>query len=109
MKDTIVEIDDYSNPTPLILVEGFLSSTGSVGWSPLRNYLCGYEEFLGDRDVMIARYTTISRASLFLIITVLKSAKPHDSVGPISSLHDRACELYFAIKGGTGKLLRVLV
>lgn len=27
----------------------------------------------------------------------------HDSVGPVSSLHDRACELYYAIKGGTGE------
>ncbi|PAV22511.1 alpha beta-hydrolase [Pyrrhoderma noxium] len=77
MKDTIIEILDYPKPTPLILVEGFLSTTGSVGWSPLKRYLSGYEKSLGDRDVMIA------------------------SVGPISSLHDRACELYYAIKGGT--------
>ncbi|EJD03643.1 alpha/beta-hydrolase [Fomitiporia mediterranea MF3/22] len=63
--------------TPLIMVEGFLSATGSIGWSPLRKYLAGFEGMLGEREVMIA------------------------SVGPVSSLHDRACELYYTIKGGT--------
>lgn len=27
---------------------------------------------------------------------------PSNSVGPVSSLHDRACELYYALMGGTG-------
>jgi len=27
---------------------------------------------------------------------------PDRRVGPVSSLHDRACELFFTIKGGTG-------
>ena len=26
----------------------------------------------------------------------------HRRVGPVSSLHDRACELFYTIKGGTG-------
>ena len=40
---------------PLIIVEGFLSATGSVAWPPLRKYVGGYENLLGDRKVMIAR------------------------------------------------------
>ncbi|KAL5533939.1 hypothetical protein ACEPAG_399 [Sanghuangporus baumii] len=69
--------DPCTGDVPLIIVEGFLSTSGSVAWSPLRNYVGGYENMLGDRKVMIA------------------------SVGPVSSLHDRACELYYTIKGGT--------
>ena len=102
MKDTIIEILDYPKPTPLILVEGFLSTTGSVGWSPLRRYLSGYEKSLGDRDVMIAR-------CLPSILHSRSSSQIPFSVGPISSLHDRACELYYAIKGGTGEYSLTLV
>jgi hypothetical protein len=35
------------------------------------------------------------------------TSTPAVSVGPVSSLHDRACELYYALLGGTGAYLSV--
>ncbi|EIN14006.1 alpha/beta-hydrolase [Punctularia strigosozonata HHB-11173 SS5] len=64
---------------PLVIVEGFLSSTGSVLWGNFETYLnCsnGGPGYLQRRTIFV-------------------------SIGPVSSLHDRACELFYALKGGT--------
>ncbi|KAF8078840.1 hypothetical protein FPV67DRAFT_81694 [Lyophyllum atratum] len=63
-------------PVPLIIVEGFLGGAGAVLWGDFEQYL--NEGYSGKpRSVIFAR------------------------VGPVSSLHDRACELYYALRGGT--------
>ncbi|KAI0361462.1 alpha/beta-hydrolase [Trametes cingulata] len=66
-------------PVPLVIVEGFLSSAGAVLWGNFEehsNYAC---QSNGEQD----------RRTIFA------------SVGPVSSLHDRACELFYSLKGGT--------
>ncbi|KAJ7596657.1 alpha/beta-hydrolase [Mycena floridula] len=63
---------------PLVIVEGFLGASVTSLWGP-------FEKFLNwncDNPAQRRR----------VIFT---------SVGPVSSLHDRACELYYALKGGT--------
>ncbi|KAI9065880.1 alpha/beta-hydrolase [Trametes sanguinea] len=68
-----------TDPTPLVIVEGFLSSAGAVVWGNFEehsNYACLSK---GERN----------RRTLFA------------SVGPVSSLHDRACELFYLLVGGT--------
>ncbi|PIL31817.1 hypothetical protein GSI_06521 [Ganoderma sinense ZZ0214-1] len=67
-----------TDPVPLVIVEGFLSSAGALIWGNFEhhsNYAC---QTNGERD----------RRSIFA------------SVGPVSSLHDRACELFFSLVGG---------
>lgn len=59
---------------PLIIVEGFLGGSGAWLW--------------GDFASHLNAGVSHPRKALFA------------SVGPVSSLHDRACELYYAIKGG---------
>ncbi|KZT36598.1 alpha/beta-hydrolase [Sistotremastrum suecicum HHB10207 ss-3] len=58
---------------PLVLVEGFLSSTSQFFWGKFEDHL---------------NRGSVRRRIIFA------------SVGPVSSLHDRACELYYALKGG---------
>ncbi|KAF7347647.1 hypothetical protein MVEN_01521700 [Mycena venus] len=57
-------------PIPLVIVQGFLGTSGSWIWGNFEHYL-----------------------NLNTLIS--------NSVGPVSSLHDRACELYYALMGGT--------
>ncbi|KAJ7492409.1 alpha/beta-hydrolase [Mycena latifolia] len=61
---------------PLVIVQGFLGSTGKWLWGNFEQYL--------NHDL-----STTPRRTIFV------------SVGPVSSLHDRACELYYALLGGT--------
>ncbi|KAI0651991.1 alpha/beta-hydrolase [Trametes meyenii] len=66
-------------PTPLVIVEGFLSSAGAIVWGNFEehsNYAC---QSNGEQN----------RRTIFA------------SVGPVSSLHDRACELFYSLVGGT--------
>ncbi|CDO75496.1 hypothetical protein BN946_scf184935.g32 [Trametes cinnabarina] len=66
-------------PVPLVIVEGFLSSAGAIVWGNYEehsNYACRSN---GER----------TRRTIFA------------SVGPVSSLHDRACELFYSLIGGT--------
>ncbi|KAJ7070827.1 alpha/beta-hydrolase [Mycena amicta] len=65
---------DLSLPVPLVIVQGFLGN-GSWLWGDFEEYL--------NEDCKIPRR----------VIFV--------SIGPVSSLHDRACELYYALVGGT--------
>ncbi|KAG1754828.1 alpha beta-hydrolase [Suillus paluster] len=64
------------DPIPLVIVEGFLGSAGAAMGSKCAEYLNK-----GSKNP--------SRRILFA------------SVGPVSSLHDRACELFYALLGGT--------
>ncbi|CAL1694038.1 unnamed protein product [Somion occarium] len=64
-----------SKSIPLVIVEGFLGRADASLWG-------GFKEHL-NKD------TDIPRDVIFV------------SVGPVSSLHDRACELFYALKGGT--------
>ncbi|KAI0669760.1 alpha/beta-hydrolase [Trametes maxima] len=66
-------------PVPLVIVEGFLSSAGAIVWGNFEehsNYAC---QSNGEQN----------RRTIFA------------SVGPVSSLHDRACELFYSLVGGT--------
>ncbi|KAG0707522.1 alpha beta-hydrolase [Suillus ampliporus] len=65
------------DPIPLVIVEGFLGSAGAAMGSKFAEYLDK-----GSNQIT-------SRKTLFA------------SVGPVSSLHDRACELFYTLLGGT--------
>ncbi|KAF8330410.1 uncharacterized protein EI90DRAFT_3124500 [Cantharellus anzutake] len=80
------EFGDEDHPTglqelpPLVILEGFLSFVPRLFWGGFDKYFHAYRDSLGKkrhRKLIIAR------------------------VGPVSSLHDRACELFYSIKGGT--------
>ncbi|KAJ7103312.1 alpha/beta-hydrolase [Mycena belliarum] len=63
-------------PMPLVIVQGFLGNTGRWLWGDFERHL--------NRDLK-----STPRRTIFV------------SVGPVSSLHDRACELYYSLLGGT--------
>ncbi|KAL0580803.1 hypothetical protein V5O48_001179 [Marasmius crinis-equi] len=63
------------NCRPLVIVEGFLGRAGSVLWGKFERFLRW-------------ECDTCTRRAIFT------------SVGPVSSLHDRACELYYSLVGG---------
>ncbi|KAJ6503312.1 alpha/beta-hydrolase [Mycena vitilis] len=65
----------FEEPVPLVIVQGFLGGGGAWLWGNFEHYLNLNVE--------------CPRRSIFV------------SVGPVSSLHDRACELYYGIMGGT--------
>lgn len=69
------ESDEFEDPVPLVLVEGFMGLNKQQLWGTFSQYLCQ-----GAR----------SRPRQILIV------KP----GCVSSLHDRACEVYYQLKGG---------
>ncbi|KAH8822751.1 alpha/beta-hydrolase [Flagelloscypha sp. PMI_526] len=75
-------LDSQSNSTieytPLVIVEGFLGGVGDLVRGNFQTYL--------DLDCRVTRRPR--RRIIF----------PH--IGPVSSLHDRACELFAALKGG---------
>ncbi|KAK7463874.1 hypothetical protein VKT23_005809 [Stygiomarasmius scandens] len=60
---------------PLVIVEGFMGRTGTTFWGDFQKYL-GWECNGCQRKVIFS------------------------STGPVSSLHDRACELYYSLVGG---------
>ncbi|KAF8898972.1 hypothetical protein BD779DRAFT_50376 [Infundibulicybe gibba] len=66
--------DDTS--CPLVIVQGFLCP-GAALWGNLDKFLNPSSSGTPRRRIIFAQ------------------------VGPVSSLHDRACELYFALRGGT--------
>ncbi|EKM61368.1 uncharacterized protein PHACADRAFT_134939 [Phanerochaete carnosa HHB-10118-sp] len=67
-------------PTPLVIVEGFLGGAGPLLWGNFGSHC--------DSDCQ-SDAGKPRRKVIFV------------SIGPVSSLHDRACELYYALKGGT--------
>ncbi|KAF9460118.1 hypothetical protein BDZ94DRAFT_1378333 [Collybia nuda] len=66
-----------SAPIPLIIVDGFLGCGSAVLWGKFSRFLNISSEKCENRRIIFVR------------------------VGPVSSLHDRACELYYALTGGT--------
>ncbi|KAJ7161357.1 alpha/beta-hydrolase [Mycena crocata] len=68
--------NDVCGPIPLVIVQGFLGGTAAWLWGNFEHYLNN------DRNAC-------RRHTIFV------------SVGPVSSLHDRACELYYGLVGGT--------
>ncbi|KAK7064042.1 hypothetical protein R3P38DRAFT_2822035 [Favolaschia claudopus] len=64
-----------NEPIPLVIVQGFLGTNGAWMWGNFEQYL--------------NHASRVRRKTIFV------------SVGPVSSLHDRACELYYALLGGT--------
>ncbi|KAG8969531.1 hypothetical protein FRC03_001970, partial [Tulasnella sp. 419] len=71
---------------PLVLVEGFCSISSSASWGPFESFLHPITE--NDITSNVEQGSHKKRRFIFA------------SVGPVSSLHDRACELYYALKGG---------
>ncbi|TFK77321.1 alpha/beta-hydrolase [Pluteus cervinus] len=69
----------HNDPIPLVIVEGFLGGAGACLWGNFEAHLNKERKALGLKV----------RKCIFA------------SVGPVSSLHDRACELYYALVGGT--------
>ncbi|GJE85878.1 alpha/beta hydrolase fold-containing protein [Phanerochaete sordida] len=69
-----------ADPIPLVIVEGFLGGAGPFLWGNFHSY-CDPD---GQLEAGEPR-----RKVIFA------------SIGPVSSLHDRACELYYTLKGGT--------
>ncbi|RDB29699.1 Lipase [Hypsizygus marmoreus] len=76
MIPTCIEDKPKLEPVPLIIVEGFMSSTGST-------------TLWGDFEQSLNRSCKGKRRRVMFA-----------SVGPVSSLHDRACELYYTLRGG---------
>jgi len=70
------------DPIPLVIVQGFLGAGGSFLWGAFEDHL--NHNAAPDADGNICR-----RRIIFA------------NVGPVSSLHDRACELYYELVGGT--------
>ncbi|KAI1788803.1 alpha/beta-hydrolase [Ganoderma leucocontextum] len=66
------------DPVPLVIVEGFLGSAGALIWGNFEQHSNHACQTNGERD----------RRTIFA------------SVGPVSSLHDRACELFYSLVGG---------
>jgi len=68
---------DVDGSIPLVIVQGFLGPSGAWIWGNFESHL---NRGLDKRNW---------RRTIFV------------SIGPVSSLHDRACELYYALVGGT--------
>ncbi|KAF8323288.1 hypothetical protein DL93DRAFT_2151564 [Clavulina sp. PMI_390] len=65
---------------PLVLIEGFLSYTSEFWWGDFATHLNAHRVKVGSqkrREIIFAR------------------------VGPANSAHDRACELFYSLRGGT--------
>ncbi|KAF7339285.1 hypothetical protein MSAN_02142000 [Mycena sanguinolenta] len=67
--------DFCGRPIPVVVVQGFLGTSGTWLWGSFERYLNFHAQS--------------PRRTIFV------------DVGPVSSLHDRACELYYALVGGT--------
>ncbi|TFK30866.1 alpha/beta-hydrolase [Coprinopsis marcescibilis] len=81
---------------PLVVVEGFLGGNfGASLWRSVEDIVNELDAPLDERsssnlDALPSITDANDRRKLLIV-----------SVGPASSLHDRACELYYALRGGT--------
>lgn len=88
---------------PLILVEGFMCAASSVVWGDFQNELQrGDEMWLENRRRAKGHAHQPGNSS---ISDESHTPKPRRriifaSIGPLSSLHDRACELFYSLRGG---------
>ncbi|KDQ63316.1 hypothetical protein JAAARDRAFT_169006 [Jaapia argillacea MUCL 33604] len=78
--DALPRLLASDEPPPLVIVEGFLGGFGNILQGAFEKHL--------NTDCEGRPRKTIFASS----------------VGPVSSLHDRACELFYALMGGTGEL-----
>ncbi|EGO05304.1 hypothetical protein SERLA73DRAFT_118865 [Serpula lacrymans var. lacrymans S7.3] len=87
-------------PIPVVIVDGFLGGTGALLWGNFEHYLnIGHEDSgLKKRRTIFVRCVLQTRQASRVTFTKTLFWK---SVGPVSSLHDRACELFYALCGGT--------
>ena len=88
-----------SEPVPLVIVEGFMSSAGALVWGNFEqhsNYQC---QSNGERN----RRTIFARSDILSLPPGYPFTVLSRSVGPVSSLHDRACELFYSLVGGQGE------
>lgn len=75
---------------PLVFVTGFLAPSWKKNWGPLEKL---QDTMIKDTHVAMAKDPTKLRSRVFL----------HVTPGMCSSVHDRACEIFFQLKGGKGK------
>lgn len=73
---------------PLVLVEGFLCAASSSIWGSFQDELD-----VGEQDWLSANKNASSSSSL-------RRQTIFAAIGPVSSLHDRACELFYSLHGG---------
>jgi hypothetical protein len=103
-KDGYVALEaDEFEPPPLVVVEGFLGGAcGALLWGAFSDYL--NESSI--RAGKTRRRSMFPRSACSVVVLHCPSScslvRACGRVGPVSSLHDRACELFFALKGGTG-------
>ncbi|UZJ51146.1 hypothetical protein CBS101457_000466 [Exobasidium rhododendri] len=69
---------------PLVIVEGFLCSTSTAVWGNFANHL----EAGSERQAQKGRIAYGGRRQVVLV-----------PIGPLSSIHDRACELFHGLRG----------
>ncbi|KAI0275048.1 alpha/beta-hydrolase [Gloeopeniophorella convolvens] len=82
-------------PIPLIVVQGFLGRVGERLWGSFEehlNYGTDSNPDAPSADSATAQSSSQPRSKRRRVVFA--------NVGPISSFHDRACELFYAIKGG---------
>ncbi|KDN36776.1 hypothetical protein K437DRAFT_260026 [Tilletiaria anomala UBC 951] len=114
------EADPIEQP-PLVVVEGFCCTANSLVWGDFRNWLDKGEHYWrSGRAKTEAQPCAESSAceSISASPSYISSISSNSSserarlrpyrprrvifapIGPVSSIHDRACELFFALKGG---------
>ncbi|SPO20447.1 related to lipase [Ustilago trichophora] len=91
---------------PLIICEGFLSAAQSVVWgNQFRTYLgVGHQQLVDQLPPSPSSSPLVSQERRRRSRrSGLGSDRPvvFAPIGPVSSLHDRACELFYALRGGT--------
>lgn len=86
-------IEDAPAPAPVVIVEGFLCASSSAVWG-------GFADEM-QRGSATRRSSSSSSSSSS---STSRPRPPHQvifaPIGPVSSLHDRACELFYGLLGG---------
>ena len=112
--ETYGNLEDSSpiEQAPLIIVEGFCCATNSLVWGAHSSWLDrGEDHWRHNRGEALSlstpphSRTSTNDAASHLVSSRQRPRKPRRvilaPIGPLSSLHDRACELFYALKGGT--------
>ncbi|KAG5455724.1 MAG: hypothetical protein BJ554DRAFT_4758 [Olpidium bornovanus] len=74
---------EEEEPTPVVLIEGFMGNSSSLYWGPLDSYNRNQDPDPFAPGGGVCR----RRRKIFMV-----------HIGCISSLHDRACEVYYQLK-----------
>lgn len=75
---------------PVVVVGGFLTRNSQSYWGDVQQFFSAEQN---RRKVIIAPYVSRSRF-------VCPYGSRYHRVGACSSLHDRACEIFYSLKGG---------